>query len=102
MVAVPAAPALGAGASWFAITLGLSTYSNTAFLRAGGSAASLTLTRIGGATALGTLLELRKVSLLALVEQLRENAPHFALPAMCLFFANYFNSVSLARCGARP
>lgn len=101
MVGVIAAPALGAGAGWFAVTFGLSTYSNTAFLRAGGSAATLTLTRIGGATVLGTLLELRRVSLRTLAEQLRTHAPLFALPATCLFLANYFNSVSLSRCGAR-
>lgn len=101
MVGVVAAPALAAGANWFAATLGLSTYANTAFLRAGGSAASLTLTRIGGATAIGTLVELRRVPLDLLAEQLRVHAVHFTLPAVCLFLANFFNSISLARCGAR-
>lgn len=95
------ARALQAGAQWVGSTLALSTYANTAFLHAGGSATEHTLTRICGAALLGTLAQLARMAPAAVVARLRAHAAGFAVPALALLLANYFNSVCLSRCGAQ-
>uniref|UniRef100_A0A7S1UB46 Sugar phosphate transporter domain-containing protein n=1 Tax=Phaeomonas parva TaxID=124430 RepID=A0A7S1UB46_9STRA len=53
-----ASPALRNGAAWMATSLVFSTYSNTAFLHAGGSGLQLTLVRFIGSVLLGYLQQL--------------------------------------------
>ncbi|KAJ1626279.1 hypothetical protein T492DRAFT_1033899 [Pavlovales sp. CCMP2436] len=91
--------ALVAGASWFAFTLVGSTYTNTAFLKAGGSATELTLIRIAGSAVLGALLLGGAGEWLELMRTVQKYASSFVLPAVCLFLANLCNSVALERCG---
>ncbi|KAJ1639929.1 hypothetical protein T492DRAFT_934015 [Pavlovales sp. CCMP2436] len=96
---VVSAPALTAGTAWFAATLGGSTYTNTAFLRASGSATDLTLSRIAGSVLLGTLLQLKELGWAELLRTVQPHWRQFVLPACCLFLANICNSIALDRCG---
>lgn len=98
---MPVPLAARAGAQWMTVTLGMSTYTNTAFLRAGGTSTGHTIARVLGASVFGTSIKLFERHAADIFGQLHTHAPLFAIPAIALFLSNYFNSIALARCGTR-
>jgi hypothetical protein len=101
------------GAAWVISSAFFTTYSTSAFLRYEPSVfkqkppfttrisrpALLTICRFGGSLLMGLLLHPDLQLIAQRVQSTLTNIPHFTLPALFLFIANYANSISLNRIG---